>query len=338
MRIEKNISLKPYNTFRVDVKADVVITIEDSSELLSDEISQYLTKENILFLGRGSNTLFSKDFKGTIFLLRNEGIEMLDESDTNILVKVNAGHQWNDFVMWSTEKGLIGLQNLIDIPGNVGSSPIQNIGAYGVEVKDYIESVKVLMLKEKEERVLSNKQCKFGYRDSIFKNELKGKCVITEVIFNLPKFTGKIEEKYLQYNDLKERVKEHTLENLLNTVRDIRKEKLPSIDEYGSCGSIFKNLQVDIKKYKELEESFPGLPSFKTEDKNIVKVPTAYILDKLGWKNKRNGDVGTWIYHPLIVTNYGNACASDIVAFIGKIQQDFKKNTGLYLETEINIF
>ncbi len=338
MRIEKNISLKPYNTFRVDVNANLVITIENSEELLLDEIYQYISKTNTLFLGRGSNTLFSKDFKGTIFLLRNEGIEVVNENDTHILVKVNAGEQWNSFVQWSTEKNLIGLQNLIDIPGNVGSSPIQNIGAYGVEVKDYIESVNVLMLKEKEERILSNKECRFGYRDSIFKNELKGQFVITEVIFKLPKFKGKIEEKYLQYNDLKERVKEHTLENLLNTVRDIRKEKLPSIDEYGSCGSTFKNLLIDTAKYKELEKKFPGLPSFETEKGNTVKIPTAYILDKLGWKNKREGEVGTWIYHPLIVTNYGNASAGEIVAFIGKIQQDFKKNTGLYLETEINIF
>lgn len=339
MRIENNISLKSLNTFKVDVKAETLITIESSEELNSPQIKEY-TKKKHIFLGRGSNTLFTKDFDGTVILLRNSGIEILEENSQYVKVKVNAGHQWNDLVYWSTESNLIGLQNLIDIPGNVGSSPIQNIGAYGIEVKDFIDSVNIYILENGQREILTNQDCHFSYRDSIFKNELHGKAVIESVVFKLEKYSGVIDERYISYKDIKERLdgKNIDLKNLLNCVRDIRKEKLPDIKEYGTCGSTFKNLLIDKVKYTELEKQFEGLPSFETEDTKKVKIPTAYILDKLGWKNKREGDVGTWIYHPLIVTNYGNASGEQILSFINKMQDDFKSNTGLDLETEINIF
>ena len=340
MKIQKGVSLKKYNTFHVDVIANRLITIEDSRDLLSSDITPYLKDTNILFLGRGSNTLFTKDFEGTIFLLRNTGIEIEQEDSDETVVKVNAGVDWNDLVLWSTKANLLGLQNLIDIPGNVGSSPIQNIGAYGVEIKEYIKGVKIYNLEDGKEQILTNEECHFGYRDSVFKNELKGKVVITQVILKLKKYKGILDDRYIEYAGIKEKIgdREVDLNSLLQIVRDIRKEKLPPIEEYGSCGSTFKNLLVDINKYKELEQKFVGLPSFETEQKDIVKIPTAYILDKLGWKNRRERNVGTWIYHPLIVTNYGGASGKEILAFILKMQDNFKEHTGLYLEPEINIF
>lgn len=339
MKIEKDISIKSFNTFRVDVKASTVVTLENDSEYFSQEIKDILLKEKYLILGECSNTLFTKDYTGTILLTRNKGIQVVEESIENSLVYVSSGTHWNDFVGWSIENGLEGLQNLIDIPGTVGASPVQNIGAYGVEVKDFIDSVRILNTKDFKEYILTNKECNFGYRESIFKKELKDSALIVGVTFLLKKYKGKVDEKYLQYAGLQEKLEtgEITLKRVLEAVREIRKEKLPSTDLYGSCGSTFKNLEIKIDKYKELESKFPNLPKFETPNPDIVKVPTAYILEKLGWKNKRDGDVGTWIHHPLIVTNYGDASASEIFSFIQSMQKDFKKNTGLNLETEINI-
>ena len=338
MKFESEKSLKEFNSFKVDVKCKLLLTVEDDCEFVSDLLDKYL-KEQFYILGEGSNTLFSKDFKGTILLVRNRGIRIIEQDPNYVLVNISAGENWNDFVNWSIEKELVGLQNLADIPGNVGACPIQNIGAYGVEVKDFITEVEIYDIERKECKKLSNKECNFGYRDSIFKNLLKGKVIVKSVTFKLEKYKGAVDEKYLQYGGIQEKLegKKPTLNTLHLAIKQIRKEKLPSLDMYGSCGSTFKNLEVEIEKYKGLEKQFVGLPMYETRDANIVKIPTAYILEKLGWKNRREGDVGTWIYHPLIVTNYGNASEREIYSFILKMQSDFKTNTGLELETEINI-
>lgn len=338
MRLEYDKSLKKLNTFKVDIKSKLLLTVEDDSEFNSELLDKYL-KGQFYILGEGSNTLFTKNFDGTVLLIRNKGIKIVEQNPDYTLVEVSAGENWNDFVNWSIDKELIGLQNLADIPGNVGACPIQNIGAYGVEVRDFITNVQIYDIEKGECTALSNKECNFGYRDSIFKNHLKGKVIVKSVTFKLERYKGVIDDKYLQYSGIQDKLegKKPTIGNLHTAIKHIRKEKLPCINTYGSCGSTFKNLVVEISKYKELEKQFIGLPMYETKDPNIVKIPTAYILEKLGWKNKREGSVGTWIYHPLIVTNYSNATAKDIHSFILNIQKDFKSNTGLELDTEINI-
>lgn len=228
---------------------------------------------------------------------------------------------------------------MTDIPGNVGASPIQNIGAYGIEVKSFITEVEYLSLETFKIEKLTNTQCEFGYRDSIFKNKLKGKVIVKHVTFKLDRFSGEINDKYLTYSGIQEKMsnKEKTLNNLLMSVKEIRKAKLPTMDEYGSCGSTFKNKDISLTLYQQLEDKFPGLPKFNTEKENFVKIPVAYILEKLNWKNRRKGDVGTWMHHPLIVTNYGNATGKEIFNFIEDMQKDFKENTSLDLDLEINI-
>ncbi|MDX9739039.1 MAG: UDP-N-acetylmuramate dehydrogenase [Candidatus Dojkabacteria bacterium] len=338
MRLEYDKSLKKLNTFKVDIKSKLLLTVEDDREFNPELLDKYL-KDNFYILGEGSNTLFTKDFDGTVLLIRNKGIRIVEKDSDYILVEVSAGENWNDFVNWSIDNKFIGLQNLVDIPGNVGASPIQNIGAYGPEVKDFITEVQIYDIERKGCRTLSNKECDFGYRDSIFKNHLKGKVIVKSVTFKLERYKGVIDDKYLQYSGIQDKLKgkKPTLRALALAVKQIREEKLPCLDTYGSCGSTFKNLEIELSKYKELEKRFVGLPMYETKDSNIVKIPTAYILEKLGWKNKREGNVGTWTYHPLIVTNYGNATAQEIHSFILKMQNDFKFNTGLELETEINI-
>lgn len=339
MNIQHNQSIKQLNTFRVDIKVDTLCSIESKDDFHNKEFHNCLNDKNIFILGGGSNTLFTKDFKGTVIHIKTVGKEILKQTDKDIEVKVSAGENWDSFVKWSVENNTVGLHNLAYIPGSVGATPIQNVGAYGVEIKDFIKEVEIFDIDTHNTRILNNLECKFGYRDSIFKNELKDKVVITSVTFNLPIFKGQIDKKYLEYSGIKECLedKEITPLTMYECIKSIRESKLPKVEEYGSCGSTFKNPEINISEYERLIKIFPQLPKFETDNKNTVKIPAAYILEKLGWKNRRDGDVGTWIYHPLIVTNYGNGSAKDILTFIKKVEDDFKSKTNLTLECEINI-
>lgn len=339
MIVEKNVSLKKLNTFKVDINTDILLTIDSDTDFTNKEFLTFIKNDNLLILGGGSNILFTKDFNGSVILIQTKGKKILNESDKFLTVRVSAGENWDDFVKWSVKKNLVGLHNLALIPGTVGATPIQNVGAYGVEVKDFLTEVEVFNIQTHTIEVIKNSECKFGYRDSIFKNELKNRVIIKSVTFKLQKYTGLIDGKYTEYSGIKDEIKEKvpTPKNIYDAVIRLRESKLPKVQEYGSCGSTFKNPEITIDQYDKLLKIFPELPKYDTEKKDIVKIPAAYILEKLGWKNKRKGDVGTWIYHPLIVTNYGNASGEDILSFINEIKSDFKSNTNLDLECEINI-
>lgn len=338
MKQLEEVSLKNYSTFKTDVRVRNMIFLENEKDFVSDELKKATIKEHYI-VGEGSNTLFASRLVGTAIVIRNKGIEILEENDSKAVIRVQAGENWNDFVLWSIDNGFIGLQNLIDIPGTVGASPIQNIGAYGVEVKEYIKEVTVVDIPLFITRSLTNSECRFGYRDSIFKNKLKDKVIIKDVTFELEKYKGNVDDKYLTYKGVQEKLdgKDITLLSVMNAVRELREEKFPPLNKYGTCGNTFENIEILQSEYKSLEKKFHGLPKYDTEIKGTYKIPTAYILEKLGWKNKREGDVGTWIYHPLIVVNYGNANGIDIYHFIQDMQEDFKSKTGINLETEINI-
>ena len=339
MKTLHEVSLKDYSTFKTDEKVRDMIFLEKDSDFVSDELRK-ATIRDFYILGEGSNTLFASRLLGTAIVIRNKGIKVIDEDDKKITVKVNAGVNWNKFVEWSIEKNLIGLQNLVDIPGTVGAAPIQNIVAYGVEVKEYIKELTVIDIPFFTERKMVNEECRFGYRDSIFKRKLKNKVIIKNVTFELEKYKGSVDEKYLSYNGVQEKLKgkEITLNTLKDAIKELRAEKLPPLKQYGSCGNTFEDIEVMTDEYEELEKRFPGLPKYPTNLKGIYKIPSAYIFEKLGWKGKREGDVGTWVKHPLVVVNYGNATGLQIYKFIMDMQRDFRRATKINPNIEINIF
>ncbi len=339
MNILSNVSLKTLNTFHVDVMANTLCSIDSDKDFTNTKLFEYLDSKNLLVLGGGSNILFTKDFKGNVILVKNLGKKIVSKTDSFFEINIQAGENWDSFVQWSVDNNLMGLHNLAYIPGTVGATPIQNVGAYGVEVKDFITEVEIFNIENRKIQILTNSECDFGYRDSIFKNELKNKVIIKSVTFKLPIFKGHIDEKYLEYPGIKESLKEKdiTPKTVYKAIKKIREEKLPKVEEYGSCGSTFKNPQIHISEYKKLLSQFPELPRFETNNPDTVKIPAAYILEKLGWKNRREGQVGTWIHHPLIVTNYGNCSGQEILQFINNIKDDIKSKTNLDLECEINI-
>ncbi len=338
---KENISLKAYNTFGVDVCAKSMYEIRNLEEI------QYLYEQGIfssrfLILGDGSNILFTKDFDSTIIKINLQGKEILENNDEHVKLKISAGEKLEEIVKWSVENNWIGIQNLALIPGTIGATPIQNVGAYGVEIKDVLENVEYFDLKNGMVKTISVSDCEFGYIDSIFKHKLKDFAIITSITIKLKNFQKQeLPERYLAYGDITKELETHfakpyTLKNLYDAICNIRKSKLPDIKEYGSCGSTFQNPIVSQEKYLNIQKKYESIPSFPTSDKRFVKIPAAYILEKLGWKNKRIGKGGTWT-HPLIVTNYGNANPKDILNVIEQMQKDFYDEIGVKLETEINI-
>lgn len=342
MRKQSDVSLKPYNTFRVDVKTKDLYQITNIDNI-QELIRLNIFKHKFYILGGGSNTLFTKDYDGAILKVDLMGKNVIEETDDFVKIKVASGEDFTSFVEWTVKNNYLGLQNLAWIPGTVGATPVQNVGAYGSEIKDVLESVEYIDLESGNTVNILGSECKFGYRDSIFKHELKGKALITSVTFVLQKISlnEEIPEKYLEYAGIQKTLSEdfskpYTLNKVYEAICQIRKEKLPDIQEYGSCGSTFENPIIPLEQYGRLKEKYPELPSYPTDKPEYVKIPVAYIFEKLGWKEKRCGDAGTW-KHPLIVTNYGNASAQELLDVIKQMQEDFYNDTHIKVETEINI-
>lgn len=327
----------------VDVSVDQYIEV-DTIKDLTEIYDQGIFNKKFLILGGGSNTLFVNNFQGSVIHPNILGKEIISEDKETVTIKVRAGESWEDIVEWSVERNYLGLQNLANIPGDCGAAPVQNIGAYGVEIKDFLISIEYFDMKTGEVKNISNKDCEFGYRDSIFKHKLKDSALILSLTLSLRKWKRDLEvpENFLVYKGITDRLeksceKPYTIKKVFNVVCEIRNEKLPKVGEYGSCGSTFANPTIQKEKYQELLVNSPNLPSYSTDKENVVKIPAAYILDKLGWKNKRVGKCGTWIKHPLIVTNYDNATGKELYDLIRTIQKEFFDNTGINLNTEINI-
>lgn len=335
LNIQQNISLKTFNTFGIDVKAaqlTICSNTEDLAEYLSD-IKKLPAP--ILVLGGGSNILFTKDFEGTIIYPRIKGIEVIKEDEASIWLKVGAGEEWDDLVDYTVRNNWYGLENLSYIPGNVGASPVQNIGAYGVEAKDYIEEVNGMLLENADSFTFTKDQCQFGYRQSIFKKELKGKTVITSVIFKLskqPLFA-------LDYGHVKKAVAANgaiTLENIRNTIIAIRKSKLPEPEELGNAGSFFKNPVIDLEVFKHLLEDHPDAPHYPI-DANHVKVPAGWLIEAAGWKGKSRGPAGVHHQQALVLVNHGQASGMDILKLANRIIVDIRAQFDITLEPEVNV-
>lgn len=335
IKIHNNFSLKKYNTFGIDVNARYFAKPENIEELKYILSNSKYASLPVLILGGGSNVLFTKDFDGLVIQPLIKEIEIISENDQEILVRVGGGEEWDTFVEYTVSKGWWGLENLSDIPGKVGTCPIQNIGAYGVEVKDTIYKVEYLDLKKITTSTLSNEQCEFGYRESIFKKHLKNKVVIINVCFRLMKNP----QPNLTYKPLKEAFpnkKSATIEEIRNKVIAIRKSKLPDTSENGNAGSFFKNPVVSIDLFKKIKKEHNDAPSYVI-DENHIKIPAGWLIEKCGFKGIKKGETGVHKHQALVLINYGNATGSKILELAGEIRSEVHNSFGISLEYEVNI-
>lgn len=337
MRIEKNKSLKNYNTFGIDCTARYFVsveTVEELKEVLSQKIS-----DEIFILGGGSNMLLPAKLNSLVIHLNLKGIEVLNETQSEVIIKVMAGENWHEFVQYCIANDFGGLENLSLIPGNVGTAPIQNIGAYGVELKDTFESCTVLEIENLNEKEFSNEECKFGYRNSIFKNEAKGKYIITSVTFKLTKKDHKLS---ISYGDIQKVLAE---KNILNpSIKDvsdaviaIRQSKLPDPKVLGNSGSFFKNPIVDKVTFEEFRKKYPEAPFYEVSPTEF-KIPAGWLIEKSGFKGKRFGDAGVHKKQALVLVNYGEATGKEIWQLAMDIQKKVKDLSGITIEPEVNIF
>lgn len=336
MQIQEDISLKTYNTFGIDVTAKHFVSvsnIDDLKETLS--LKEYTNK---LVLGGGSNMLLTKNFNGLVIHINLKGINIISEDDNTVTVKAHAGENWHEFVLWCINKDFGGIENLSLIPGNVGTAPIQNIGAYGVELKDTFESCEALSLETNSLQSFSKSDCNFGYRNSVFKQEAKGKFIITSVNFKLTKSNHTLSIKYGAITSQLElmQVNNPTIQNISKAVISIRETKLPNPKEIGNSGSFFKNPVISKTHFNTLLENFEDIPSYPvSEDK--VKVPAGWLIEKAGFKGKKFGDYGVHKNQALVLVNYGNAKGIDILNLSKLIQKTVDRIFGISIEAEVNI-
>lgn len=336
--MQENISLKPYNTFGVDVKSKYFAEVRSLEELIETLKFSNSIKLPLLFLGGGSNILLTKDFEGLAIQLNLKGIteEIID--DNQILITAKAGENWHQFVMFCLDKNYGGLENLSLIPGNVGTSPMQNIGAYGTEIKDIFESCKVLNLETLQIETFNLEQCKFGYRDSIFKQEGKGKYVILEVTFRLTRKNHKIDVEYgaIQSELEKMEITNPTIQDVSKAVINIRQSKLPDPKVIGNAGSFFKNPTIAISQFESLKQKFENIPGYPNGD--FVKVPAGWLIEQAGWKGKQIGNVASNQLQALVIINStGSATGKEIFDFSTMIIDSVKEKFGIKLEREVNI-
>lgn len=327
MKIEKNKNLKNYNTFNIEAFCKEYIEIENTEEL-----NKINFKKDRFIIGGGSNLLITRTLEQVIHLNISE-IEVLKENQNEVFIKASAGIKWDDFVLYTVKNKFYGIENLSYIPGTVGASPVQNIGAYGVEVSSVIDSVEYYNIESHKFEKIDNKDCLFGYRDSIFKNKLKNKFIITNVIFKLsktPKFN-------IEYDEIKQKLdnKEIKLENIRNAIIAIRKRKLEDPAKFGNAGSFFKNAIVNENKIKELQAKYPDLKFYKVD--GGFKIPTAWLIEKIGLKAYRMGNAGVSPKHSLILINYGNASAKEIIELDNYIKTKVFENFGIKISEEVII-
>jgi len=332
MEIHRNSSLKKFNTFNVDELAQLIIEIDNISDLpniLSNK------KDEILVLGGGSNLLFTKPYNGLIINLKNKGKKIIQEDENTVLVEVSAGENWHEFVLWAIKNNFGGLENLSLIPGNLGAAPIQNIGAYGVELKDIFYSCKGLMLDTLSEFEFKKTECKFDYRTSIFKSTLKNKTVITSVKLILTKSKHNFN---IDYKDLNINLQdtELSVKKISDEVIKIRTSKLPNPKFFGNCGSFFKNPIVNSDTYKSLLDKFPNIPAHKIDEDNY-KISAAWLIDQSGFKNKKDKNVGVYENQPLVIINNGKATGKELLNFALNIKETIYNNFEIELEEEVII-
>ncbi|MCQ2370235.1 MAG: UDP-N-acetylmuramate dehydrogenase, partial [Paludibacteraceae bacterium] len=334
MKTFENYSLLNNNTFGVDVKANYFIEYDSVEELQSLLRSDLLQESKFMHIGGGSNLLFINDYQGVILHSQIKGIDAVEGTRSKVVLRAGAGERWDDFVEYCVSKNYGGVENLSGIPGEVGATPIQNIGAYGAEVRNSIVAVECVNAKTGEERIFTAKECQFGYRDSIFKRELKGKYIVTYVHYQLCK-TGWTPN--VDYGSLKTEIPdaEHaTLKDVRNAVLAIRGRKLPEPKVLGNAGSFFMNPVVPTEQYNKLKEQFPDMPCYVVSD-NEVKVPAGWLIEQCGWKGKSVGRVAVHGSQALVLINKGGANGLDIINLSDSIRASVRDKFGIDLTPEV---
>ena len=330
-------SLQKLNTFGLNVTAKYFIQLNSVEQIVELIKSKIFQEEEHLIIGDGSNLLFTKDFNGLVIKVAIGGIHVVKEDKTSFFVKAGAGVEWHNLVNSCVRANFGGIENLSLIPGTVGAAPIQNIGAYGVELKDTMEALEAIELQTGKKRYFLNRECNFGYRDSIFKNELKDKFIITNVVFRLSKLPilntqyGKIQEVL---NTLDK--KELTIQDVSNAIIKIREEKLPDPKKIGNAGSFFKNPVIPVELFNALKKSYSDIPGFD-QPGNDVKIPAAWLIEKCNFKGMTHKGAAVHSNQPLVLINKGNASGHDILELSKLIQHKIKNEFGISLETEVRI-
>ena len=333
---KQNISLKPFNTFGIEAKAAAFFEFTSLNELKEALLSRAADQE-LLILGGGSNLLLTQDFAGLVLKNGLKGISLEREDDGHVWVRAMAGENWHEFVMHCIDQGWAGIENLSLIPGTVGAAPMQNIGAYGVEIKQVFESLEAVEIATGEVHTFDNATCEFGYRESIFKKAAKGQYVIASVLFRLNK-APKFNTSYGAIQDtLKEMgVEELTIRAVSDAVIHIRQSKLPDPAEIGNAGSFFKNPTVDKIDYEGLRAEFPSIPGYK-QPEDRVKIPAAWLIEQAGWKGKTFDQIGVHKKQPLVLVNYGEGKGADIKELAFKVRDSVAEKFGIELTPEVNI-
>ena len=333
LNFQKDVSLLPFNTFGIDVKSKKFVSVKSTDELKA--VLNQNQEKQLLILGGGSNLLLTKDFDGLTLRIENRGIEIVQDEQRSAKVKVAAGENWHDFVLWCLDNDLGGIENLALIPGSVGAAPIQNIGAYGVELSQVFESCEALSIETGELKIFNIDECEFGYRNSIFKNSLKEQYIITSVQFNLSKAPH---QTNTSYKGLSEKFdgKSPSIQSIAQAVVDIRTAKLPDPDQIGNSGSFFKNPVIPSKQFTQLQQQYPEIPHYPDQGGKI-KIPAAWLIDSLGYKGYRANDAGVHQKHALVLVNYGNASGAEIQKLAHQIKDKVLENFSINLEFEVNI-
>ncbi len=360
--MKTNVSLKPYNSFGFDAVAKYFIEINDIDELRQLVTTPEFKKERFLVLSGGNNVLFQEEvFDGLVVYINTKGVEILGENENDVIVRAQAGEDWPEFVRFCVGKGWHGVENLAHIPGKVGAAPVQNIGAYGMELKDSFLQCEAIELATGNKRVFTKEECAFGYRESIFKSELKGQYVITSVDFMLKKDAP----LHLEYGNIKAYLEQNgivspTLQQLHDAICDIRDAKLPDVKQIGSAGSFFKNPVIDRAQFNALQEDYPDMPHYDEPD-GKVKVPAGWLIEHSGpsalrllrqtqepkaqgpqnaetvsWKGWRNEHVGVFEKQALVLVHYGGGKGQDIVDLAQRIQNSVEAKFGIKISPEVN--
>ena len=336
-KLERWVSLAPFTTLKIGLEAEYFVRLANKGDLMN---ALSWAKDNhrpVHILGGGSNTLVSKKFRGLVLKNEIKGKKVVSDSKTAVLIEVRSGESWSKFVDYTVKKGWHGLENLSLIYGTVGAAPLQNIGAYGSELKDHFDHLVAIDLQTGEEKIFSLADCRFGYRDSVFKNRLKGRYFIYSVTFKLFKKAP----LQLEYGSIKEVLKSKgltrpSLKDVARAVKEIRRGKLPDPGRLPNAGSFFKNVEVSSAKYRKLQKNRPDLPGWPSGD-NLVKIPAAWLIENTGFKGKKIGPVGMHERQALVMVNYGEASPAQVLALAKKIKKAVKESFGLDLEEEINI-
>jgi len=362
MHLDQNVALRPLHTFGTEAMARYFVEAKTHSEVLTLLTYRHMIRMPVLFLGGGSNILFINNFTGIVIRINSTGILIQDEDEKYVTVTAEAGENWDDFVGFCVGNKWAGLENLSLIPGTVGAAPIQNIGAYGAEIKDVIESVDVAEIETGKLHRYANSECRFGYRDSIFKRELKGKVIILNVTFRLRKVEGGTSDRVtrlqgdretgssflrIDYGGIHDELDRMEISNpgiadVRKAVISIRRRKLPDPAETGNAGSFFKNPVVSGEQFRALRTDHPDMPFYPAPgnippDPDSMKIPAAWLIEQCGWKGYRSGDAGVYPGHSLVLVNYGNATGREIFELATRIMESVAQKFRITLETEVNI-